>query len=427
MRGQRSEIGTKEPSAVPVWVMLATLSAVAAMSQAFRTVATVVAGDLQAEFGATAQELGLFAGAFHLAFAATQVAIGVTLDVYGVRRTVAGAFVLAIAGVLVSAFAPSLPVLIAGQLLVGIGCAPAFLGALVFVANRYPPEQFSRLSGLVLSASGIGMLATGTPLAWVVATWSWRAGFLVLAACAGFVLLAVVLLVSDDEGRHGQPRETLVGALVKIGPILAQRHTLGILVLGLVTYASFITLRGLWAVPMLVERHGYTLVQSGHVVLAASVATLLGPPAFGLIDVGPRPRRFLIVGCTLAYAAAFVMLAVSSHALVDVGLVVLLGFLTGYFVLQYADVRAAYSGEVAGRAFAVFNTAVFLGVAVMQWLTGLVVSASAAEGADSLMLAFLTIAALLVAATLAFVLLPWPRGARKNVAVFREDPSERAA
>lgn len=395
---------------VPLWAMLAALSAVAAMSQAFRTVATLFAGELKLEFGASTQEIGLFAGAFHLSFALAQIPIGVALDLFGPRRTVCAAFLLTCLGALVSALAPNLPVLIASQVLIGVGCAPAFLGAIVFVTNRYPARQFARLSGLVLSFSGIGMLMTGTPLALVVETWSWRAGFLALAALSILVLVANVLLVRDEAPAPGRGRPNLSVAFAEIGPLLAQRHTLGILLLGGVSYAAFLTLRGLWAVPMLMDRHGFGLVVSGHIMLATSLAALLGPPVFGLLKPGNRGRRYWIVANAALYMAAFAALAGQSSSLVDIAAVVLLGFMTGYFILQYADVRAAYAEAVAGRAFAVFNTAIFLGVAVMQWLTGLVGSFAAARDADPYLPVFAVIIVLLAAGIASFVLLPWPRG-----------------
>ncbi|MGN8114686.1 MFS transporter [Labrys sp. 22185] len=395
---------------VPLWAMLAALSAVAAMSQAFRTVATLFAGELKLEFGASTQEIGLFAGAFHLSFALAQIPIGVALDLFGPRRTVCAAFLLACLGALVSALAPNLPVLIASQVLIGVGCAPAFLGAIVFVANRYPARQFARLSGLVLSFSGIGMLMTGTPLALVVETWSWRAGFLALAALSILALAANVLLVRDEAPAPGRGRPNLSVAFAEIGPLLAQRHTLGILLLGGVSYAAFLTLRGLWAVPMLMDRHGFGLVVSGHIMLATSLAALLGPPVFGLLKPRNRGRRYWIVASAALYMAAFAALAGQSSSLVDIAAVVMLGFMTGYFILQYADVRAAYAEAVAGRAFAVFNTAIFLGVAVMQWLTGLVGSFAAARDADPYLPVFAVIIVLLAAGIASFVLLPWPRG-----------------
>ena len=340
--------------------------------------------------------------------------IGVALDVFGPRRTVTMAFLFAVLGALLSAAAPNLVVLIAGQLLIGAGCAPAFLGAIVFLANRYPADQFTRLSGFVLSCSGIGLLMTGTPLASVVETWSWRAGFVVLAASAALVLLAVLLLVSDGPQRHQREHETLRQALQQVKPILTQKHTLGILVLAAAAYASFITLRGLWAVPTLAERHGYTLVESGHVMLAASVATLLGPPIFGLLALGDRARRAWILGCTTVYAGFFAVLALSAQAAVDVVLMVFLGFLSGYFILQYADVRAAYPEHVVGRALAVFNTAVFSGVALMQWITGIAASAANQQGTEPFLAAFATVSGLLAIAALGFLLLPWPPATRET-------------
>ncbi|WP_162918321.1 MFS transporter [Taklimakanibacter deserti] len=385
------------------------LTAVAAMSQAFRTVATVIAGGLKADFAASDQDISLVAAAFHLAFALAQFPIGVALDIYGPRRTVSAAFLIAVLGALLSSLAPSLPLLMAGQFLIGIGCAPAFLGTIVFITNRYPRDHFARLSGLVLALSGIGMLATGTPLAWIVEHGSWRLGFLVLAACAALVLVAVFRLVSNEAPQRRQERETLWQAFGKIGPILVEQHTLGILALGAAAYSAFISLRGLWAVPMLMDRHGFTLIESGHVMLAVSIATILGPPLFGLLAVTDRMRRFWIIGTAILYVLVFLALAFSGQAIIDVLLAILAGILTGFTVLQYADVRAAYSDEVAGRALAVFTMAVFLGIALMQWLTGLAASLATASGTDPLLTAFLVIAGLLAAATAGFTFLPWPR------------------
>jgi predicted MFS family arabinose efflux permease len=413
LQGANPPLAREARRAVPLWVMLMALTTVAAMSQAFRTVATVVAGKLEAEFGASAQDIGLVAGAFHLAFALAQIPIGVALDIYGPRRTVSAAFLLALLGALLSAAAPNLLVLIAGQFLIGIGCAPAFLGTIVFINNHYPAGQFARLSGMVLALSGIGMLVTGTPLAWIVDNGSWRAGFLALAVCTALVLAAVYRLVSDDAPRREERHETLKEAFGKVGPILTERHTLGILALGAVAYSAFLSFRGLWAVPLFMDRHGLTLIESGHVMLAVSIATILGPPLFGLIAMADRARRFWLIGTALLYIFLFIMLADAAPLLVDVVLAVVSGLLTGYFVLQYADVRAAYAEDVAGRAFAVFNTVVFLGVALMQWATGLASSLATTHGADPLVTVFVVVASLLGAGTAVFILLPWPPAMRK--------------
>ena len=393
----------------PVWIMLLALTSGFILSQAWRTVAAIMAVPLQAEFGLSAQQLGLFAGAFHFAFGLMQLVMGISIDLQGVRRTVLLAFPVAIAGSVLAAISGSYYALLFAQVLIGVGCAPAFLVCTVFIARHFPAARFAAISGLTLGLGGIGMLLTGTPLAWLISTTSWRVGFMVLGGMAAAAWLLIFWLVHEPAGTQGTGRrESIREALAKFGALLAMPHTLGIVLLACVGYASFISLRGLWLGPLLAQRDGFSLVQSGHVALVMSVTSLFGPPLFGRLDPGPKHRRRWIVGLTLLAATLFAAFAFIHNTLVDVVGPVVIGLLSGYLVLQYADVRSAYPAAMTGRAMAVFTMAMFLGVAAMQWFTGVVASSAAAWGVDQFTAVFASMAALLVCGAAAFVLLPGP-------------------
>lgn len=399
------------PAAMPLrtaWAMVMALCTAFALSQAFRTVGAIMASQLQAEFKLSAQALGVFSAAFHFAFGAMQLFMGIGIDLHGVRRTVLTAFPLAIVGALLSAVSTDYAVLVAGQVLIGIGCAPAFLVCTVFIARHFPAARFASVSGLVLGIGGVGMLLTGTPLAWLVQERSWRMGFVVLAAASVLAWLAIWQGVREPARPDGPPRESVAAALRQFGALFALPHTLGIMVLGAVTYAAFISLRGLWLGPLLIERHAYSLVQSGNVALVVSVVSLVGPPLFGRLDREGPVRRRRIIGCSLIYAVLFAAVGFFTQAWIDVGGTLLIGLLAGFIVWQYADVRAAYPAALTGRAMAVFTMAMFLGVAVMQWVTGVAASVGAAHGVEAFRAVLGTIAVLLVAATLAFAWLPAP-------------------
>jgi len=141
------------------------------------------------------------------------------------------------------------------------------------------------------------------------------------------------------------------------------------------------------------------------------VVGMFGPVLFGRFDPGASRRRW-IVGFTLGVAAIFGVMAFNPGAALDVAGLIAVGVLSGYIVLQYADVKAAYPAAMTGRAMAVFTMAMFLGVAVMQWFTGAVASVASAHGADPFMSVLLTIAALLVSGAGAFVFLPKPANTR---------------
>ena len=393
--------------------MLFALTTAFALSQAWRTVAAIMAPPLQADFHLSPQALGLFAGAFHFAFGVMQLFMGIGIDLHGVRRTVLVAFPVAIVGSVVSSMASSFNLLLLGQVLIGIGCAPAFLVCTVFISRHFPASRFAAISGITLGLGGIGMLVTGTPLAWLIEATSWRMGFAVLGVMALLAWLLIWQLVHEPapDAPHtttALPKESLREAFTKFGALFLLPQTLGIVLLSSVGYASFIALRGLWLGPLLIQRHDFSLVQSGNVALVMSLASLIGSPLFGRLDPGLLRRRSWIIGFSFFRAGLFAVFAFTSSAWIDVAGPILIGLLSGSLVLQYADVRAAYPAALTGRAMGAFTMAMFLGIAAMQWLTGLVASIAAAHGHDPFAFVMASIAALLAAGAIAFTLLPGP-------------------
>jgi len=285
----------------------------------------------------------------------------------------------------------------------------------VFIARQCPPERFAAVNGGALGIGSVGLLLTGTPLAWVIEAWGWRAGFVGLAACAMLAWLSILLLVREPPHSAHPQRMNVLAALRGYGELFRLPHTLGIIGLAIFTYASFLSLRGLWLGPLLIERYGYSLVQSGNVAVAVSVLGMLGPPLFGRFDPGDARRRRWIIGYTLACAAIFGVMALHLGAVVDVGLSLAIGLVSGYIVLQYADVKSAYPAHMTGRAMAVFTMAMFLGVALMQWLTGLAATVAAALRIETYAAVLGAIAGFLVLGAAAFRWLPGPRPASKAI------------
>jgi len=389
--------------------MLASLLSAFALSQAFRTVTAILAPSLQADFGLDGQALGAFAGLFGLSFGVAQLLMGIGMDVYGLRRTVLISFSLAIAGSALSALAPSYGWLMAGQLLIGVGCSPAFLACTMFLARHFPAERFAFFSGVSLGAGGLGLIFTGTPLAWVVQYGGWRAGFAVLAVLSALSWLLIWRVVHEPPAAYAPQstqREGWRQAFAGLASLLALPHTWGILVMGMSCYAAFLSLRGLWLGPLLIERFGYTLVQSGNVALVLSVIALFAPGVFGRLDPGVRRRRAWVVRAAASMAGCFALLALLQRADAALALIVLMGLLSGYGVLQYADVRASYPAAMTGRALSLYTMAMFLGVALMQWTTGIVAAVAAAHGLPPYGAVLGAIAAWLALAALAFGLLP---------------------
>lgn len=394
--------------------MLLALVSGFALSQAFRTITAIMATGLQAEFGLSAQALGVFAGTFAFAFGTMQLFMGIAIDFWGIRRTLLVAFPMAIAGAALSAVATGYSMLLLGQVLIGVGCAPAFLVCTVFIARYFAPSRFAAVSGAAMGVGGLGMLFTGTPLAWLVEQSSWRWGFGVLAGLAALAWALIFWKVREPQAAHADTAthatpESLGQTVRGFGALFLLPHTVGILLLALMTYASMLSLRGLWLGPLLIDRHGYTLVASGHVATAMSLVSLFSPAFFGRMDPGPDTRRRWLTGFTVLMAALFAAMGVWQLAWLDVAGPLAVGVLSGYIVLQYADVRSSYPAAMTGRAMSVFTMALFLGVALMQWITGVAASTAKAQGAEPYAAVMFTIAGMLALGAAAFRWLPAPR------------------
>ncbi len=396
------------PPSRALWAMFLCLLSGFALSQAFRTVTSIIASGLEADFGISPDSLGAFAGLFGLSFGVTQLLMGIGMDLYGLRRTVLTAFPLAAIGAAVSACAPSYGWLMLGQLLIGVGCSPAFLACTVFISRHFPAHRFAFFSGVGMGVGGLGLIFTGTPLAWLVQHGGWRLGFGVLAVLSLLSWLLIYLRVHEPALPQAtvRPKESWGQAAGRFGDLFRMPHTWGILILGMCCYAAFLSLRGLWLGPLLMSRFGFSLVETGNVALVLSLIALFVPALFGRLDPGPLHRRRWVTFFSLLMGGMFLLMAFLHHAAATVVLIFVMGLLSGYSVLQYADVRSSYPAAMTGRALSLFTMSMFFGVALMQWLTGLLAAWAQHHGHDPFQAVMLCIAGMLAAASTAFRLLP---------------------
>jgi len=157
---------------------------------------------------------------------------------------------------------------------------------------------------------------------------------------------------------------------------------------------------------MLLQRHVAALHQAEAVALAVSMVGLFGPPLFGRLHWEGARRRRWIVGFSTALALLFGVLAWSPLAWLSVLASLMIGFGCGFIILQYADVRASYPPELTGRALAVYTMAMFLGIALMQWVTGAVAAWAQQHQIETFVAVNSTIMAMLLLGTAAFRGLP---------------------
>ena len=348
------------------------------LSQFYRTTVAVLAPELTRALSLTPESLGLLTGAFFIASAAMQIPVGVLLDRYGPRRVLPVLTLTAATGVVIFATAEAAAMLALGQFVIGAGCSGIFMGGLVLVARWFPKNRFATLSSILLAISVGGNLLTGTPLALAAEAFGWRGAILATAGLLLLVSALTLLLVRDappGHAWHERKPESLGQAIRAVGTILARRDIRGILAMAFVTYASMVTIRGLWAGPYLADIHGLDTVNRGHVLFAMSLATLVGSLIYGPLDRRFDTRKGVVLSGGLAVGAVLLTLAAfpDPGLPVVIGLFCLLALCGPYYVILLAHGRAFFADHLVGRAMSTMNFFTFAGVGVTQVLTGVVV------------------------------------------------------
>ena len=400
----------------PRLAQLSVLTLAFALSQAFRTIPSITVNGIAEELHAGPAALALFGGVFHWSFALMQVPVGLALDIFGVRRAVIALSGFVILGGAICTFAPDMNALFLGQILIGMGCAPAFMAAIVFTSKHWPVARFAGISGLVLAIGSGGMLLSATPLAWVVDRWSWRSAFAVLTIMSIFTLLASVLVLEKSAVQRARRLAAEIwDGFYGLRFVLFGRRPVALLAIGFVSYGAVITIRGLWIVPMFVERYGLSLLSAGNVALLLSVSMILGPAVLGHFDPSDKARPAVITIIALTIAATIGAMAIFDglSLWLDVALCIALGFLSGSFILIYAEARGSYPPELTGRGLTALNMSFFLGAAVAQSLSGVIAAGAQQAGWNAIDAVLLFLAAALLAGTFCFFVLI--RAARRQM------------
>jgi MFS family permease len=135
----------------------------------------------------------------------------------------------------------------------------------------------------------------------------------------------------------------------------------------------------------------------------------------GQFDPANKARPAVITMFALATAATIGALAIFDGLSVwlDVTLCTVLGFLSGFFILMYAEARSSYPPELTGRGLTALNMSFFLGAAVAQSLSGVIAAGAQQAGWNAIDAVLVFLAAALLAGTVCFFTLM--RAAKPNV------------
>lgn len=330
-------------------------------------------------FGITAAALGSLAAIYPYVFAVMALPGGSLADTLGASRTLAlGATAMGL-GTALFGLAPTFAVAYAGRLLVGVGASVILIAWLSLAAQWFEAREFATIAGWTQTVGNGGALVASAPLALVVEAVGWRRTFVIIGGVTLFLAVAVLGWVRDRPTARARAAPMLRPVLRSIRALVTNRKSWPPILAATGAYASLILLLGLWGVPHVTQVYGLGRVAAATDVSLLAVGMGVGAPLVGwLSDRCLGLRRLPMAAFLALYALCWIPLAFPAArvpASVLPPLFFVMGFVSAGLVLVWPSVLEVNDTEHVDAVIGVCNTPVFLGLAFLQWLTGVILDA----------------------------------------------------
>lgn len=372
-----------------------------------RSINAVLAHPLEAELHLASSELGFVTASYMIAFSLTQIPLGLLLDRWGARLTLALFFLVGGLGMILFGLGSGPLTLSIGRALLGIGTAGGLMGAFKAISEWVEQDRIPFFNGVMLGAGGVGALLATSPAKLFEVEFGWRALCYVIGAA---MIGAAVLIFVVNRDRQETSRPALREETIQYVDILRDRYFWHIVPVFAVGFGAFNAMQGLWLGPWFTDVVGLPPVASAHylfvVALAMTVGSLCNGPLALAVRRLDRPLTVMIgTGSVLTIAAQVLLVAgIGGRSIV---LWFAYGFVAQIVIVSYAILAQHFGSERAGRAVTGANIFVFMFAALTQFGFGLIADLwpdDATDPAAGYRAAFVILVALQAAALAWFVI-----------------------
>jgi sugar phosphate permease len=370
----------------------------------------VVSTDLQIAFGVSATSIALLSSVYFYAYAIMQLPSGILTDGLGPRKTVCIFTLMAAAGALLTGIASTFELVVAGRLLIGIGVSMIYIPTMKILASWYRENEFASLAGILLAIGNLGALSAAGPLALVSSVLGWQQVFIIVGAITLILAISAWIIIRDRPSDMSLPSIQEIEAEEKGDPVpdakkmekipigKALKMTFGagrkfwpLAIWFFFFYGSIMVYQGLWAGPFFHDILGWDKAKYGLVLTFIGIGMIFGGPIAGYIsDKILDSRRKVLILATLMYTCIWAIIWMTAGQITSAEVYMAInftfGFFGGFLVVSFAQIKELFPLSIVGTSTAALNIFPFAGGAILQQVSGLMLTTRSLESYQSIWL-----------------------------------------
>lgn len=311
---------------------------------------------------------GLLSSSFYYVYTSMQIPVGLLFDRYNTQILLAGNAALCALGCFVFAYAPSLPFLFLGRLIIGGGSAFAFIGLSHLLRQHYPLKQYAFMIGLSetlgFTATVIGMIGMGS----FINNLGWRC----FISAAGVMGLLISFLCWKLIPKH-TPEHSNHHCYKKQFILILKNKLAWVNGFFVCLEFSVITVFGaMWAVPFLQLKLHCSIQMASIMTSMILLGAGLSCPLFGLLSMCFSKRNPLIhASClTTAVLVLITLFLPTQNAFLIGSLMFAIGLCCGAYMLAYTIANELAPANSLSTCTGFTNTLAMLSAPLLQPLIG---------------------------------------------------------
>lgn len=355
-----------------------------------RVAPAVVAPELMKEFGLTATSLGILSSMYFYPYAAMQIPSGILSDYLGPRFSVGTFFIIAAIGTALFGLAQSFGTIIFGRFLMGVGVAVVWIPCMRILANWFRPNEFSTLTGTMLTIGNAGAVLASAPLAFLVGLVGWRpsffwlGGFMLLIAALNFIILRNkpqdknYPTVSEIDGvdYYSTSAGVKVSFSENVKKLFGMRNYWLIAIYAFVIYGTVMGFQGLWFIPYVQHIYGLPKQEAANMLMFWPIGMAVGCFSIGWAsDRLLKSRRKASLYGMIIYVLTWIPVVAWPDSIpvqVFYPLLFVMGFFCGAYVPNYAHIAEGQPHSFIATANGMLNIWYFVGGALYQAVMGVI-------------------------------------------------------
>lgn len=323
-------------------------------------------------------DLGFMTSVYLISFGLAQFPLGVLLDRYGARKTLAPFMLFAVAGALLFAAAQNMGHLIISRALAGIGLSGCLMSAFKAYSEWLPAERLPLVYSIECLTGGIGGMVATKPIGYAIGIFSWRTTFIFLAAVTLLTSFLIWFMTPRDQVRPSVTRSPFIKQLSEMLLFFADARFWLITPVVTAAQGMMFAYLYLWIGPWMRDVAGMGESEAGTFMMYAFAGAAAGYFLNGILaDLLVRKRwlswekMYLYSGVLLALMLGSIALENGRSSAPLWGIVMFLSTMT---MISFPLMRKLYESHEIGRVLSLLNFTIFLFSFIFQWFIGLVLS-----------------------------------------------------